>query len=259
MYRPVPRFAAEPPAGLDAAVRRAAQTLPLFRCLGASVGAALSGARVRPFRRGDHLAIEGTRHGHVLFLLSGAAKTQKSCIEGRDLIIDIAGPGQAVDLPVDERADGAALTVTALTDGEVLELGSGSLIQAMAEKPSLGVAVAREATVRLDAAHARLAEVAGNTVEMRTVRLILRLLARFGSRSADAKGGTIPLPLSRQDLADLVGTTLETAIRTMSKLARAGLVLTTKDGLVVPDEAALRERCDGRRSRDSARTWTAAA
>lgn len=258
MYRPIPQLAAEHQAAPDAAARRAAQAIPLLRCLGTGIDAALCGARVRAFRRGDHLAVEGARNGHALFLLSGAAKTQKSCVEGRELIIEIVGSGQAVDLPVDERATLATLTVTALTNGEVLELRSSALVQAIAERPSFGVAVVREATERLGAAHARLAEVAGNPVETRTVRLFLRLLGRFGVRGADAKGGTIPLPLSRQDLADLVGTTLETAIRTMSKLARAGLVFTTKDGFVVPNEAALRARGECRRPAESA-DWIAAA
>jgi CRP/FNR family transcriptional regulator len=258
VYRPIPQLAAEHPAGPDPGVRRAAQKIPLFRCLGAGIDAALSGARLRAFRRGEHLAVEGARNANVLFLLSGAAKTQKSCVEGRELIIEIAGAGQAVALPMDQGSGLATLTVTALTDGEVLEVRSTALVQAIAEKPSFGVAVVREAAERLGAAHARLAEVAGNPVETRTVRLLLRLLGQFGVRGADAKGGTIPLPLSRQDLADLVGTTLETAIRTMSKLARAGVVFTTRDGFVVPNEAALRERSDGRRSPQAA-DWTAAA
>jgi CRP-like cAMP-binding protein len=51
----------------------------------------------------------------------------------------------------------------------------------------------------------------------------------------------LPLPLSRQDIADLVGTTIETAIRIMSRWLKEGIVDTEKTGFRILDEKALRE------------------
>ena len=47
------------------------------------------------------------------------------------------------------------------------------------------------------------------------------------------------MPLSRQELADLTGTTIETAIRIMSRWGKQRIVLTGKAGFVVLDAAAL--------------------
>lgn len=52
-------------------------------------------------------------------------------------------------------------------------------------------------------------------------------------------GTFIPMALSRQDLADLTGTTIETCIRVMSRWGKEGTVRTEKDGFVVLDRAAL--------------------
>jgi CRP/FNR family transcriptional regulator len=83
----------------------------------------------------------------------------------------------------------------------------------------------------------RIAEVAGGRVEERFAHLFLKLGERLGR--AEGKGVAIPLRLSRQDLADLSGTTIETAIRVMSRWGKQGVLLTEKDGFVIPDRAAL--------------------
>jgi CRP/FNR family transcriptional regulator len=60
------------------------------------------------------------------------------------------------------------------------------------------------------------------------------------------RGGTfVPLPLSRQELADMTGTTIETCIRIMSRWSKDQVVLTEKDGFVVLDRGALESLTGG--------------
>jgi CRP/FNR family transcriptional regulator len=76
-------------------------------------------------------------------------------------------------------------------------------------------------------------------VETRFAHLFLKLADRMGR---PREGGVfIPMVLSRQELADLTGTTIETCIRLMSRWGKDGMVLTEKDGFVVADHAALEE------------------
>jgi CRP/FNR family transcriptional regulator len=56
---------------------------------------------------------------------------------------------------------------------------------------------------------------------------------------AHADGTFIALALSRQELADMIGTTIETSIRIMSRWGKADIVRTEKDGFVVVDRPAL--------------------
>jgi CRP/FNR family transcriptional regulator len=83
----------------------------------------------------------------------------------------------------------------------------------------------------------RLADLTG-PVEGRIARLFLMLAERLGRRHGDAV--TIPLALSRQEIADLTATTVETAIRVMSRWGREGLVTKEGDGFTIPDLGALR-------------------
>ena len=54
-----------------------------------------------------------------------------------------------------------------------------------------------------------------------------------------SKGTFIPLALSRQEIADMIGTTIETSIRIMSRWGKEDLIHTEKDGFLVLDRPAL--------------------
>ena len=81
---------------------------------------------------------------------------------------------------------------------------------------------------------------AGERVERRLAHILLKLADRTGRR--EPEGTLITIPLSRQDLADMAGTTLETAIRIMSRFNLSGMVKTLKGGyLLLLDEEQLRQ------------------
>ena len=81
---------------------------------------------------------------------------------------------------------------------------------------------------------------AGGRVETRFAHLFLKLADKAGR--AGPEGIAIQMALSRQDLADLTGTTIETCIRIMSRWSKEGLVRTERNGFVVLDRAALERR-----------------
>jgi len=74
-------------------------------------------------------------------------------------------------------------------------------------------------------------------VEYRIARLFLTLADRVGR--AEGKGTFLPVSLHRQEIADLVGTTQETAIRIMSRWNKEGLVVTEEAGFRIPDRSRL--------------------
>jgi CRP/FNR family transcriptional regulator len=83
----------------------------------------------------------------------------------------------------------------------------------------------------------RIAEVSGGRVETRFALLFLKLADKLGR--PDGREVFIPLALTRQDLADLTGTTVETAIRVMSRWSKEDVVLTEHEGFRVKSRAAL--------------------
>jgi CRP/FNR family transcriptional regulator len=72
---------------------------------------------------------------------------------------------------------------------------------------------------------------AGERVERRLAHILVKLADRVGR--PDPEGVLITIPLSRQDLADMAGTTLETAIRTISRFREQGWVKTRRGGYLV--------------------------
>ena len=74
-------------------------------------------------------------------------------------------------------------------------------------------------------------------IEQITYLLFLKMAEQTGREHSS--GVLIPTILSRQELADLTGTTIETAIRVMSRWQKQRMVLTERDGFVIADRAAL--------------------
>jgi CRP/FNR family transcriptional regulator len=99
------------------------------------------------------------------------------------------------------------------------------------QHPSLVRGLMLGMTIRLVELTNRLAQMSGTRIEPRFARLFLKLAAEMGRKE---RGGTfIPLALSRQELADVTGTTIETSIRIMSRWNKEDVVRTEKDGFIV--------------------------
>jgi CRP-like cAMP-binding protein len=94
-------------------------------------------------------------------------------------------------------------------------------------------------TIRLAELTRRLAEMSGARVEARFARLFLKLGDQIGR--TDRGGLFVPMPLTRQELADLTGTTIETAIRIMSRWQKEDVLHTEKDGFVLLNREALED------------------
>jgi CRP-like cAMP-binding protein len=96
---------------------------------------------------------------------------------------------------------------------------------------------------RLRAAHDSVASLAVDPVEARLAATLLRLANREGTRSE--KGVTLPFHLTRQSLADMTGTTVETAIRVLSRWLREGILEDDGRRLVLTDWDGLSARAGG--------------
>ena len=119
------------------------------------------------------------------------------------------------------------------------DIKPGEFFALLEQHPALVRGLLSGLTLRLAELTRRLAELTGARVEARFARLFLKLADQIGRR--DRGGVLVPMPLSRQELADLTGTTIETAIRIMSRWQKDDVLHTDKDGFVVLDRALLEE------------------
>lgn len=172
------------------------------------------------------------------FVLGGRVKVVKAAADGRDVILEIFGPGDPVGAIAAYEERHFPATAVALEATSLFSLPRQEFFGVLAANPMLARGLLLGLTRRMIELTRRLAE-RSSRVEYRVARLFLALAARVGRQ--EKEGLVIPVVLHRQDIADMVGTTQETAIRIMSRWGKDGLVLTTDSGFVIPDRAALEE------------------
>ncbi|HET9953754.1 MAG TPA: Crp/Fnr family transcriptional regulator [Polyangiaceae bacterium] len=112
------------------------------------------------------------------------------------------------------------------------------VMQVFADDPKLFMSLACAIEEKVEALLDKIDVLSAGSVEARLATLLLKLNARFGD---DFDDGTseIPVALSRRDLAELVATSFETAIRVMSRWEREGVLSTTRRGFTLRDVSKL--------------------
>lgn len=193
--------------------------------------------RMRGYEKGEVIFHEGDPADRIHFVHVGRVKIVKSA-GGRDVILEILGPGEPVGaVAVFERRPFPASAV-AIEPSGLLSIPEREFFALLEKRPEMMRLVLAGLTYRLMMVNKRLADMTGSA-EYRAARLFLTLADRVGLPKGE--GVVIPLTLSRQEIADLIGTTLETAIRLMSRWQKEELVLTEKTGFVIPSVTTLRD------------------
>lgn len=188
------------------------------------------------YEKGATIFEEGAPADRIHFLFLGKVKIVKAGHE-RDLILEILGPGEPVGAVAAFERRPFPATAVALEPAGVLSIPERPFFQLIEKRPEITRRLLAGLTLRLMQLNRRFADLTGS-VEYRIGRLFATLAERMGRRR---DGGVfVPLPLSRQDIADLVGTTIETAIRVMSRWQKEALIETEKKGFLIRDPEALR-------------------
>jgi CRP-like cAMP-binding protein len=211
--------------------------IPLFQALKPAERDALRPlVRLKSYEEGEVIFREGDPGMVFHFVLGGRVKVQKAAADGRDVILEIMGPGDPVGAlaAYEERAFPA--TAVALEATTLFSLPRQEFFAIIASNPLLARGLLAGLTRRMLELTRRLADRAAR-VEYRMARLFLTLADRVG-RSEEGRLH-VRVVLSRQEIADMVGTTQETAIRVMSRWGKDGIVETAEDGFVIPRRAAL--------------------
>jgi CRP/FNR family transcriptional regulator len=210
----------------------------LFKRLGPDDRARLAAhARVRSYAKGDTIFAEGDASEFFFDILAGRVKVFKMTPTGKDVILEIFSAGDPLGAVAVYTGRPFPASSVALEDTTCLLIPAKDFFALMDRHPSLVRGLLLGLTFRLVELTNRLAELTGGRIEARFARFFLKLAENGGK---PGRGGVfIALPLSRQELADLTGTTIETAIRIMSRWGKQSIVHTDKDGFIVQDRQAL--------------------
>ena len=200
-------------------------------------------AHVALKRSGERVFDRGAVARSFTFLVTGRVKLVQVRCDGRESILDFVDVGGTICPAKPHREDArfccdavctaAATRILVVRRTEALELSRRE--PAVTE---LLLDLVEERTARMCA---RIGELMAGKVQCR----IAALLSRLAELGTLADGHVrIELPLSRRELAAMTGTTVESAIRAMKKLERAGMIETHPWGFAVLDREALRRAAE---------------
>lgn len=187
---------------------------------------------------------EGDASRYLYLIVTGRVKLIKHSETGKDVIIEIFGPRDAIG-EMSLLVGGAYTTAAVcLSPAEILCVPRQQILDLLTTVPGMAMRSMRGMARRQRMLMQKIKELAAGGVEYRIAHLLLKLADRLGEESDDTEI-TIPLVLSRQDIADLVGTTVETAIRVMSRWRKMGIVTNDKRGIIIRDRETLEDLAAG--------------
>lgn len=227
----------------DPRVEELLRATPVFRRLDAADRRTIAAVTtIQRFSRGATIFEQGMPSDAFYTIAAGRVKVFKMMPTGKDLILEVFGQGDPLGAVAAYDGRPFPASAVALEDTTCLVIPRPAFFTLLERHPSLVRGLMAGLTMRLIELTNRLAELSGGRIESRFARLFLKLATDMGR--AERGGVFVPLPLSRQELADMTGTTIETCIRIMSRWGKDSIVRTEKDGFVVLDRAALEAAAD---------------
>jgi CRP-like cAMP-binding protein len=220
----------------EQANERALRASRLFAGLDAAILHALATtAERRHLERGAHVWRAGATATRFTVILSGLVKIVRSASDGTETIVAIFGPRESIgDIAVLQQGTYPADAVAASESLEILRVDAGPVLAAKAANPAVSESITRTIIEHTQALHQKIRIMSAGSIPKRLATLLLHLAERFGD---EEEGGAtfVPIVLSRTELARLVGATVETTIRAMSRWNKEQLLSTTPEGFRIPD------------------------
>lgn len=174
---------------------------------------------------------QGAPASKFYLLVHGRLKATQLTGDGQRVLVRVVNPG---DLFGFVRALGLSsypATATANRDSLVLAWPTSQWEPLLARHPGFALNTVQAIGERLQEAHVRFCELATEEVERRVAHTVLRLVQQSGRAEAD--GIRIDFPVTRQDIAEMTGTTLHTVSRILSAWEERGLVRGGRQKLLV--------------------------
>lgn len=194
-------------------------------------------------RARDYIFMESDASRWLYVVKSGHVKIVKHSRTGKDVILELLGPGEIFGgvAVIEKRPYPAAAQTTEAT--VVLKIPADSIIALAERHPAFIKEMALMLGRRLRTAHDSVKALAVDPVEARLAAALLRLAEREGKPGRE--GVALPFHLTRQSLADMTGTTVETTIRILSRWLKDGLLKDEGGRLMLGNLEELRTLAEG--------------
>jgi CRP-like cAMP-binding protein len=188
------------------------------------------------YEKGKILFLEGEESSYLYLVERGAVKVFRSLESGRELILGLFRYGDAIGEVALIDGNGYPASAGAHEDSTLLLMRREDYLYYLKAFDGAALALLRDLMMRMRTMQRRMEDLGGGGVEYR----LGRVLQTFCAAASKGEGALyVPVPLTRQDFADMVGARVETVIRIMSRWQKDGLIGHDERGLWVRDRATL--------------------
>ena len=189
------------------------------------------------YPRGETIYRQGESSTMVRVVVAGHVKLVAHTMEGEGVLLDMLQPGDFFGNPTAGRKDVYNETAETQTSACILSVRLSDFREVMNRFPSVAMSVLDITTDRLNESRRRIQHLATLSVTKRIAHILVTLGNKFGEENP--RGLLIQLPLSRKDLADMAGTSTETASRIMSRFQEEDLITSGRQWVAVKDKPEL--------------------
>jgi CRP-like cAMP-binding protein len=194
-------------------------------------------AKARIFARDELLFMQGQPVRNLVLIQTGRVKLTQLSPNGNEVILWMNGSGEAVGVPPETSSCNHTCSARAMEQCRALTWEYARLQNLLVEYPQIRNNINQILSSRLNELEERFREVATEKVARRLALALLRLLKQVGKQSQDG----VEISLSREELAQMTGTTLFTISRILSKWGEEGFVLPRREAVLVRDPQRLGE------------------
>jgi len=188
------------------------------------------------YRRNQILFFEGGTAQHLFALHTGLVKMVKSLENGKDRITGVLFPGELFGL--ESLTDLAyPITAVALRDCEICAAPREDFSTYLQANPDLAIGMVRFLVGELERVRTQVTDMSFKDARMKVATFLLSLLSH--DTPTTNENLTLTLPLSRQEISEVLELSPETVSRTLSAFRREQLVAARGRQLVIQNRAAL--------------------
>jgi CRP/FNR family transcriptional regulator len=192
----------------------------------------------RAYKKHELIWLEGDASSTLALIRDGYVKIVKYSEGGKDVLLELLGPGEVLGAVVLLEGRPYPASARAMDNTLLLLLSRDDFLDIIRQNPAVATQALIAMGARLRHAHEMMRELATECVEARIANVLLILASKL------AQGASSPIMLrvrlTRRDVADMVGSTMETAIRILSKWEKGGIVARERGRTILLDLPALR-------------------
>ena len=187
------------------------------------------------FKKGDILFSEGNTLNGVYCIKEGVCKLSRLSENGKEQIVKFIKGGDMLGYRSVLSEEPVTLTVTALKDMEACFIPKKDIFDSIKENPKFSMDMMRTVCHDLKDANASITKMAQKTVKQRLGDTLLFLQETFG----ETKEGYLDIILTREEIASVIGTATESAIRLLSEFKKKKLINSSGKKLKILDKRGL--------------------